>query len=200
VFTRAFFVIGLFALESSYFQVQWVNSSQQGVTVRASGIVHEVEECLESGREAKLRIEARLCRRRESWFDACAEQRTQHHSVSYDSITESYKVVTDRLGDDADPVSVGMPSRNDAVAATVRADNIPLSFLAREDTELLSHERAYLQARVVFVCKGGVNRTVAQLSQILTFGLVNVVESDSGWIDFLVHPNQVDTEGDSSAR
>jgi len=31
---------------------------------------------------------------------------------------------------------------------------------------------------------------VAHLSQILTFGIVNVVESDSGWMDFSVHPKQ----------
>ena len=184
---------------STYFQVHWVDSTQQAVSVRATGVEGEVEECLDNGREVKLRFELRLCRKRGSWLDACAEQRTQHHAVSYDSITESYKVVTDRLGDDEDPVAVGMPSRSDAVAATVTAENIPLSFLARDETELLRHERAYLQARAVFACKGSVNRTVAQLSQIVTFGLVNVVESDSGWMDFPVHPKQADT-GEGSAE
>lgn len=200
MYKRAFILVGLFAMGASYFQVQWVDVTQQAVTVRASGVESEIEECLDNGREVKLRLELRLCRRRGSWLDACAEQRTQHHAVSYDSITESYKVVTDRLGDDAEPVAVGIPSRSDAVAATVTAENIPLSFLARDETELLSHERAYLQARAVFVCKGSVNRTVAQLSQILTFGLVNVVESDSGWMDFPVHPKHADTEDDTAER
>jgi hypothetical protein len=193
-------IVGLLAMGASYFQVQWVDVTQQAVTFRASGIEAEIEECLDSGREVKLRLDLRLCRRRGSWLDACAEQRTQHHAVGYDSITESYKVVTDRLGDDAEPVAVGIPSRSDAIAATVTAENIPLSFLAREETELLSHERAYLQARAVFMCKGSVNRTVAQLSQILTFGLVNVVESDSGWMDFPVHHKHTDVQVDVSER
>jgi hypothetical protein len=123
-----------------------------------------------------------------------------HHSVFFDSITESYKVVTDRLGDDVDPVAVEFPTRSDAIVAAITAENLPLSFLARDERELLRHDRAYLQARTVFACKGGVNRTVAHLSQILTFGIVNVVESDSGWMDFSVHADrdtgQRPTEGD----
>jgi hypothetical protein len=183
-------LFALLAMGNSFFQVHWVDSSLTAVSIRASGVEQEIDECLEAGREAKLRFELRLCRKRSSWLDACAGERTVHHSVSFDSITESYKVLTDKLGDDLDPVSVEIPSRKDAVMATVTAENLALSFLARDEQELLSHERAYLQARTVFVCKGSVNRTVGHLSQILTFGIVNVVESDSGWMDFSVHPSQ----------
>ena len=177
-------------MASTYFQVVWVDSSHTAVTLRASGVEQEVEECLDGGREAKLRFQFRLCRKRRSWLDACGEERTQHHAISYDSITESYKVVSDRLGDDVDPVAVGVPSRKEAVNAVLTVENVAFSFLAGEDADLVGHERGYLQARAVFICKGSVNRTLAQLSQILTFGIVNVVESDSGWLDFTVHPQK----------
>lgn len=185
---RVSILVSLLAMGSTFFQVHWVDSSMTSVTIRAVGVEEEMAECLEAGREAKLRFEMRLCRKRSSWLDACAEERTQHHAVSFDSITESYKVVSDRLGDDVDPVAVEIPSRTDAITATVTAENLPLSFLARDEENLLSHDKAYLQARTVFACKGSVNRTVAHLSQILTLGIVNVVESDSGWMDFSVHP------------
>jgi hypothetical protein len=188
--SRAAILVGFLAMGSTFFRVNWVDSSKTSVTIRATGVEQEMRECLDAGREAKLRFEVRLCRKRSSWLDACAEERTQHHSVSFDSITESYKVVTDRLGDDLDPVSVEIPSQKDAVEATVTAEKLPLSFLARDESELLGHDRAYLQARTVFVCKGSVNRTVAHLSQILTLGIVNVVESDSGWVDFSVRLKQ----------
>lgn len=190
VLMRASVLIGLLSMGSTFFQVHWVDSSRTSVSIRAVGVEEEMAECLEAGREAKLRFEMRLCRKRSSWLDACAEQRTQHHAVSFDSITESYKVVSDRLGDEVDPVAVEIPTRADAIIATVTADNLPLSFLARDEGDLLSHDKAYLQARTVFACKGSVNRTVAHLSQILTLGIINVVESDSGWMDFSVHPNQ----------
>ncbi len=186
ILSRASIFIGFLAMGTSFFQVNWVDSTMTSVTIRATGVEEEMAECLEGGREAKLRFEMRLCRKRSSWLDACADQRTQHNSVSFDSITESYKVVTDRLGDEVDPVAVEIPSQRDAIVATVAAEGLPLSFLARDDANLLSHDRSYLQARAVFVCKGSVNRTVANLSQILNFGIVNVVESDSGWMDFSV--------------
>jgi hypothetical protein len=190
VLKRASVLLGLLAMGSTFFQVHWVDSSMTSVTIRATGVEQEMDNCLEAGREVKLRFETRLCRKRSSWLDPCSEERTVHHSVIFDSITESYKVLTDRLGDDLDPVAVEIPSRKDAIMATVTAENLPLSFLARDETELLSHERAYLQARTVFVCKGSVNRTVAHLSRILSFGVVNVVESDSGWMDFAVRAKQ----------
>lgn len=192
---RVLILFALFGMASTYFQVQWVDSSHQSVTIRALGVMTETDECLESGREAKIRFEMRLCRKRSSWLDSCAEDRMQHHSISFDSITESYRVVTDRLGDDLDPVAVGFPSRAQAIRAVVTLEGVPLSFLAQDEPEILGHERGYLQARAVFLCKGSVNRTVAQLSQILTFGIVNVVESDSGWMDFSMQPKANSSEG-----
>jgi hypothetical protein len=187
---RASVLIGLLSMGSTFFQVHWVDSSKTSVSIRAVGVEEEVAECLEAGREAKLRFEMRLCRKRSSWLDACAEERTEHHAVSFDSITESYKVVSDRLGDEVDPVAVEIPSRTDAIVATVTAENLPLSFLVRDEENLLSHDKAYLQARTVLACKGSVNRTVGNLSQILTLGIINVVEADSGWMDFSVHPKE----------
>lgn len=195
---RAFILVALLAMGSTYFQVLWVDSSHSAVNIRASGVEAELEECLESGREAKVRFQFRLCRKRRSWLDACGEERTQHNAISYDSITESYRVVTDRLGDDIDPVAVGIPARKDAISAAVTAENVQLSLLAGDRAELVGHERGYLQARAIFICKGSVNRTLAQLSQILTFGIVNVVETDSGWLDFSAHPAKPTAEnGDS---
>jgi hypothetical protein len=191
---RVLILVALLGMASTYFQVVWVDSSHTAVTIRAPGARQEVAECLEGGREAKLRFQVRLCRKRQSWLDACASERTQHHSISYDSITESYKVIKDRLGDDADPVAVGMPSREDAVNAAISAENVPFSFLARDESNLLGHEQGYLQARMIFVCKGSINRTIGQLSQILTFGILNVVESDSGWLDFSVHSRKAGDE------
>ena len=187
---RASVLVGLLSMGSTFFQVHWVDSSRTSVSIRAVGVEEEIAECLESGREAKLRFEMRLCRKRRSWLDACAEERTEHHAVSFDSITESYKVVSDRLGDEVDPVAVEIPSRTDAIVATVTAENLPLAFLVRDEEDLLSHDKAYLQARTVLACKGSVNRTVVHLSQILTLGIINVVESDSGWMDFSVHTKE----------
>lgn len=172
------------------FQLAWTTTNRNAVAIRAVGAEPEVNECLEGGREVKIRFEARLCRRRQSWFDACSTERTEHHEVSYDAITESYRVVSDRHGDEAEPVAVEVPVKSEAVRLALTVESLPLDFLIRDDS-LLDSSQVYLQTRSVTVCKGGLNRTVANLSQILTLGLVNVVESDSGWVDFAVDPSSV---------
>lgn len=185
------FVIAALAIADSFFQVNWSDSSERAIAIRATGIEAELAECLESSREAKIRFELRMCRKRSSWFDSCASSRSEHHSVGFDAVTESYRVVSDRHDDEAEPVAVGFPTRSAAVKAASFVKDVPLSFLAREEEGLVDHSRAYVQARAIVVCKGGVNRAVAQLSQILTLGIVNVVESDSGWHDFVVRDRRV---------
>ncbi len=174
------------AYSDSFFHVVWTDANRSAVSIRAEGLVPEVEECLDSGRDAKVRFEVRLCRKRSSWFDACATERSELHTVSYDMITETYRVKSDRHGDESDPATFGAPSRKAAVDSAVTTSDFSMDFLARDDEKLLKDERPYLQARTVFVCKGSVNRTFNTLSQIVTFGLVNVTESDSGWGDFPV--------------
>jgi hypothetical protein len=156
------------------------------VTLRATGSEEEVRTCLDASREAKLVFEMRLCRHRGSWLDACADIHTEKRSVSFDAISESFRVVSDRIGDGEDPVARGVPSKVDAIEAAITAEGVPLELLSRGRDEILNHARAYAQFRAIFSCKGSVNRTFARLSQIVTLGLVNVVESDSGWIDFVV--------------
>lgn len=193
---RVSLLLLLATLAANYFQVFWVDATHSGVTIQVLGVQEEVDQCLLAGREVKMRFQARLCRRRRSWFDACAEERVQYNTVSFDSITESYKVVKDLLGDEVDPLAEGLPSREEAVKSVVTAENVPFTLLARDSVELIDHQQRYLQARAVFVCKGSINRTLAQLSQILTLGMVNVVESDSGWRDFSINPDQgIDSEG-----
>lgn len=188
------FVVAAFALGDAFFHVNWMGGAHDSISIQAAGVEEEVAECLASSREAKIRFEVRLCRKRSSWLDSCATSRSEHHAVGFDAVTESYRVVSDRHDDSAEPVAVGFPNRSEAIKAASFVNDIPLSFLAREESDLVDHSRAYIQARAIVVCKGGVSRAVAQLSQILTLGIVNVVESDSGWHDFFVRSEMSDDE------
>jgi hypothetical protein len=190
VINFSFLTLGALVLADTFFRVSWTDGSQAAVSIKAEGLRPAIEECLDSGREAKVRMQMRLCRKRTSWFDSCATERSEHHSINYDIITESYRVISDRHGDESNPVVVGVPDRRQAVDATIAADKVDLEFLARGDAELASQEQSYLQARTVLLCKGSVNRTFAQLSQIVTLGLVNVKEEDSGWLDFPIKPGR----------
>lgn len=174
----------LTAVLTALFGVYWGSSSHDTVTVKAPGLEKVVEECLLDGLEARMRFELRLCRRYAIWFDSCSDSRAENHTLSFDTITESYRVVSDRFGDASAPVAVGIPSKTEAMSTALTVEGVAVKFLAREDENLANDPAAYIQVRSTFSCKGSVNRTLARLSQIFTLGIVNAVEATTDWYDF----------------
>jgi hypothetical protein len=160
---------------------------QDAIHIRAPHRAAEVLECLEDSLKAKLRFEVRVCRRRSGWVDFCEESRNELHTVTYDEVTESYRVVSDRLNDEQEPIALEISSRSEAVHLVTLLENLPLSFLTREEPSMLGHSRAYVQVRTVFTCRGNSSRPFTHLSRILTFGLLNNVEERSEWFDFALH-------------
>jgi hypothetical protein len=186
-FLSLFVVLGSFLVPAV--QVTWSARGQSSaITVQAHEVSEEVTECLDRSKEARLRFEVRLCSRHSAWFDSCEGVRSEVHSVEYEPISEAYRVVTDRFNDEDDRLAVGVPTIRDALRAMTTMENLPLGFLARGDDTLIKERGAYVQVRTVFSCRGGVNRTVARLSQVLTLGIVNVVEETSDWYDFELFP------------
>jgi hypothetical protein len=164
--------------------VHWSSRERQAVTLRALDLEERLLECLESSRQAKVRFEMQLCRKRVGWFDACSDTHPLVQTIEFDAITESYKIVTDRWRDEEEPITVGIPARAEALRTVSSIEGVLVSELAEGDIKLMASDQAYIRARTVYSCRGGTSRTLAGLSQILTFGLLNVVESDSPWIDF----------------
>lgn len=182
------FIFSALSVVEPFLSVDWYSSDRQGVSLVVPGLRGAVQECLAEENQARIRFEFRLCRKRSVWLDRCGYARSELHTVEYDGITESYRVVSDRFGDVSEATAVGIPSREEAAEVTLRSENLPLSFLVRDDPELIQHPGAYISVRTIFRCKGASSRTFAHLSRFLTLGLVNVVESTSDWEDFPLSP------------
>jgi len=180
-----------FSLVFALLQVRWASHAQQGITIEAPDRETQIIECLGSSQQARLRFEIRLCRRRSGWMDQCEDSRSELHTARYDDVNESYRVVSDRFGDELEPTAVNVQSRTEAVRLSRTLQNIPLDFLLRDEPELLSNPNAYLQIRTIFMCRGGTSRPLAHLSRILTLGLVDNVEDRSDWEDFTLTPQKV---------
>jgi hypothetical protein len=183
----AFLLLPFLAVTIPLVDVQWTTPAQQAVNIIAQHRGPEILECLEGALKAKLRFEVRVCRRRSGWIDFCEEPRSELHTVTYEEVTESYRVVSDRLNDEQEPIALEISSRSEAVRLATTLENLPLSFLTREEPEMLSHARAYLQVRTVFTCRGNSSRPFTHISRIVTFGLLNNVEDRSDWYDFALH-------------
>lgn len=181
---RSISVLPLVWLALALVDMRWSTPAKESLNITSPDRAGVVLECLEEGRKAKLRFEVRLCRRRSGWVDFCEEPRSELHTVTYDEVTESYRVVSDRLNDEQEPIALEITSRPEAIRMVTSLTNLPLGFLIRDEPDLVNHPGAYLQVRTAFTCRGNSSRPFAHISRILTFGLLNTIEDRSPWEDF----------------
>jgi hypothetical protein len=166
------------------FSVFWSSKEMRSVTVDGIGLVSAVTECLDSSRQSRIKMEFRVCRKNPAWFDSCRPTRSGLNSIEFDPITESYRVESDLHDDQEEPFSTGIPSRPEAIESVLRVRSISLEYLAQGDVSVLRESGTYIQVRATLSCRGSVNRFFANASRILTFGMVNVVETTTDWSEF----------------
>jgi len=166
------------------FSINWTDRKFDSLTLQVRGYNEVQERCLKNGLEVRYRYELQLCRRRTGWFHACKEQRLIMHSLQFDPISQTYKVTRDRLGDDRPSQKNDVAAFEEALLLTSRVENLPLSFLAQDDTAFADRKRLYVSSRVMADCHGQYNATLARVGYFLTLGLIKVSAFSSGWIDF----------------
>jgi len=166
------------------FSVFWSSNEMRSVTVDGAGLAPAVTECLDSSRQSRIKMEFRVCRRNPAWFDSCRPARSGLNSIEFDVVTESYRVESDLHDDDVEPSSSGIPSRLEAIESVLRMRSVPLEYLAQGDVSVLRESGTFLQVRATLSCRGSANRFFANVSRILTLGMVNVIETTTDWGEF----------------
>ena len=173
------------------FRVSWSDQSQQALNIFLGGYNETVERCIESGLEVRYRYEMQLCRRRTGWFHACGERQVVIQSREYDAISQSYRILRDRLGDERAGLRSSAASLSEGLAAVSNVTALPLDFLSAGDESLRSGQSLYVSARVLATCRGQYNETLARIGYLLTLGMVRVSAINTGWIDFNLEPQGV---------
>ena len=163
-------------------KVNWAEQDKS-VNVEVAGREELLNRCIESGLEVRYRFDLKFCRRRSIWFDKCKSTITEIHSMQFDPISESYKVATDRHGDNDAPISFSVSSAAEALTDASSLQKFPVAVLLK-GRELPDNGDNYIGVRVVADCKGGLDSSLLDLSYFLTLGLVKVDRFDSGWIAF----------------
>lgn len=162
--------------------LHWVDSFRDSVAIQVSGGDQYLSSCLERGREAKVVYEVELCKRKPNWFDSCELKTTETHILQGDPLTGSYRLTSDRIGDKLPAVSSEIGDGEIALTRLQQVDRLPLTFFERKSGEKTIE--SYLSVRVRLRCPSKLVRVMSNLSSLLTLGLVDFDEEESGWIDF----------------
>ncbi len=174
-----------FALTLPELVVHWMAPGSFDVlAVSVRGVDQVAEQCLGSGLELKYRYELRICRRASFWYDRCGSNRVINRSVQWDPIAETFKTISDTIGDELDPKVLITEEEHVATEVLSEISPVILSELFSDDADLLGEPRRYIQVRLLTQCKGVSSRTVEKLSYFLSLGMVRSNGFDSGWISF----------------
>src|SRR4029079_7136317 len=84
-------------------KVNWATPAHDQVNIAVEGDDDLRKECVNSGFEVQYRFKIQLCLGRSWWFDSCGRRRTITHAISYDPIGDTFKIVSDLFGDEAQP-------------------------------------------------------------------------------------------------
>lgn len=166
--------------------VRWASRSNYTVTISSASYDKVMEQCLMSGLELRYTFQFQICRKRSLWFDSCEKEARRIHLLKYDPISESYRVSLDTWKDSELPSVTTYSNLQDAVDPFISVKDIPLQSLTSSAIDGLTakKKRAYLGVRVVSDCKGEYSKTIAQISSVLSLGLVSLEHFDTGWMDF----------------
>lgn len=172
-----------------------IDRVQNSITVNLQGKDPLFEHCIKSGFVLRYNFESQICKKNRFWFDDCPRKRRIKYQLTYNSITNQYKMEADRIGDDQPALVTYYNSLNEAQRAFFVVEDLSMHFIAHEDTSYLEDPQSYLRARAFSDCLGDYNRTVGSISNFLTFGLYRMSGFDTGWIDFeFKHVKSADKE------
>lgn len=177
----ALLLLGVPASAAPDVKVNWATPAHDQINISVDGYDELRKECVKSGFQVRYRFELQLCRPRTLWLDSCHNRRLVTHAIEYDPVGDSYKVVSDLFGDQAEPTAWEGSSEAEALAQLTRVKAFPLAFLGGASDQAA---QSYVTVRVLSECKGEYDPIMSKLSYFLSLGLIRISGFDSGWIHF----------------
>ena len=165
-----------------------LNRENESLSIKIVGRDELLGQCIKSGFVLKYNFEAQLCSKRLLWFDHCEEKRLIRHALSYDSITDRYRLDTEYVGHYQSKDSEYYDSLPEAQRALAQLKELPLEYVVPKSSASLYDENAYFDVKVTSECSEGKVHILQDLSYILTLGMYRVTGFDTGWISFNFKP------------
>jgi hypothetical protein len=151
--------------------------------VRYERSYKDIDRCVGSGLEFRIRFKVKTCEKYRGSYRACEDERTFNHFLRFEPLPSLYVLSFDELGDTLPPEEQTFSDRKDALAAALnlRAKSLSLEALK---PEMIERSSPALVARADSYCKGEYSRSLARITQVLTFGALNFGEDSTGWVMF----------------
>ena len=162
--------------------VRWQSPERTTLEVLVGAGDMFIDSCTASGLELRVRYTLQLCSARRFWRDRCSPDVVETRSLKQDTESGEAAVMIDRWNDPKPPLSVRFQEVELGLREVTQLSGVGLSELIASSSDSINP--TYLAVRVNVECKGEMSRVQRRLSEVLTFGLVEMRGEDSGWINF----------------
>ncbi len=169
----------LIVLASPELNVQKNNLNPKILSIEVTGKDSIVKECLDNGQEIRYRFEIKVCDAKYFWGN-CSKTMVETHFLSWNPISNSYQIITDRHRDQKLPEGQTFEHREQALIALRTMEDFNLEFFKKANLTPTS----YLQARGFSECRGEYSKTFSELSYYLTLGFLRLSGFSTGWKNF----------------
>jgi hypothetical protein len=146
------------------------------------------DELVKGSREVQYRFMIQGCDSSPLLGRDCGRVIREIHHIRFDPITESYKVMTDRLGDDFEPRSVTFKTIDEALGFAQRIDSVTFETIRARSPGIKfeGNAKAFIRAKVIAECKDSLGEVLSWIPHIITLGIIDRTDYDSGWYNFSI--------------
>ena len=163
--------------------------SNASVTIAITGSDDVMNKCARGGLELRYQFQIEMCHERSLWFDSCKRTWSEKNSIQYDSVSQSFRINRDRLGDGKSPLVLYADTMGNAMKIASQSDPFDLLSLANMNQAYLDDSRTYVQLRAITYCREDDNRTFERIAGFVTTGVTGLVQFDSKWQPFSILRN-----------
>ena len=158
--------------EFTELEVAWRDSAQRELAIGATFSSSSLAGCVDGGLTLVFALQGEICSKRSWWVDRCRGLIQQESKLNFDRIQERHITLVDIIGDGRVAKKYESELFEDALAPVLSSRvKIP------KDRD----ESSYVLLKATIECRGAGSSTVQEMVNILTFGLVSPMISDTGW-------------------
>lgn len=166
--------------------INWQDSSQDFLRIRHYQNRGVLKQCLDSGFKLVFSYRLEICKHRGLWFDPCLKELSYTKELSYEPLQQVFTLKeVSNVSKETD-----VKEYDETKAAfdnLLTLANLELNKISLGSLEYRRSKRSYISINVNGVCSGRSEDLSEAIAGLLTLGMFNFNEYESGWTDFRLY-------------
>lgn len=166
--------------------INWEDNKQDFLRIRHYQNKSILKQCLDSGFKLVFTYRFEICKHRGLWFDPCLKELSYTKELSYEPLQQVYTLK--EINNTSRKRRVKEFDVNDsAFNELLTLGDLELNKISLGSLEYRRSKRSYISININGVCSGRSEDLSEAIAGLLTLGIFNFNEYESGWIDFRLY-------------